>query len=444
MSLPYNKSSQFRTQVNQANVIKQCYPCGSNIPCSQTIITPIPNDLTVSTLTVGGKATILGLIDPTGMEFTPVSTNPGNIQANTIWANSTDLNKLYYGNSAVSGGGGGGWVGTATSDLDMAGYNILDCADLDLKGATPSLNFRDTTNAQKASLDYVELNDKVTLLGTSAVVESTGSGKGRLILDANASQVELRSDDVTLRMRQYDPTGATSQAEVAIAPGGNLSMTTIGDVDINTDAHPINLTANDGPINLSCAGGGNITLLAYEGIGITAQNNNVAITGDDSVSITANVNNLTLSAGGVASFGGLETNITSGTNGMSVSSGATLNISSGGGSDTNITSDGYLNLTVAAGLDLTLTNVPAVTTTTANNVGLKATSAGLNVINYLKVKLGGGGWCGHLDSVFDGGPITSLVYQCLSWAHTSHRNIYISHRLRPSVGLFLKSLIVVN
>ena len=94
MSNSYNKSSQFRTQVNQANVIKECYPCGSYIPCSQTIITQIPNDLTVSTLTVGGKATILGLIDPTGLEFTPVSTNPGNIQANTLWANSTNLNKL--------------------------------------------------------------------------------------------------------------------------------------------------------------------------------------------------------------------------------------------------------------------------------------------------------------------------------------------------------------
>ena len=159
MSLPYNKSSQFRTQVNQANVIKQCYPCGSNIPCSQTIITPIPNDLTVSTLTVGGKATILGLIDPTGMEFTPVSTNPGNIQANTIWANSTDLNKLYYGSTAV-GGGGGGWVGTAESNLDMNSYNITAPASSGLSvlsGASLNLSSADGSDINVSSVSNINL-----------------------------------------------------------------------------------------------------------------------------------------------------------------------------------------------------------------------------------------------------------------------------------------------
>lgn len=38
--------------------------------------------------------------------------------------------------------------------------------------------------------------------------------------------------------------------------------------------------------------------------------------------------------------------------------------------------------------DLILTGVPNVTTTTAHNVGLKATSTGLNITKYLKVKLG--------------------------------------------------------
>jgi len=106
MSNSFMRSSYFQTQVNNANVIKNCYPCGSNCtviagPCNCFI----PSDLTLSTLTVNGKTTINGLIDPTGMEFTPVLANPGGNPATTIWSNAMDMNKLYYGNTAISGGG---------------------------------------------------------------------------------------------------------------------------------------------------------------------------------------------------------------------------------------------------------------------------------------------------------------------------------------------------
>lgn len=96
MSNSYMKSAYFQTQVLQANRIKECFPCGTatcNGSGSCTCI--IPADLTLNTLTVNGKATIHGLIDPTGLEFTPVLTNPGGVQANTIWVNGMDMNKLY-------------------------------------------------------------------------------------------------------------------------------------------------------------------------------------------------------------------------------------------------------------------------------------------------------------------------------------------------------------
>jgi len=67
-----------------------------------------------STLLVNGKLTVTGLIDPTGMEFTAVASNPSTANpAKTIWVNSGDSNKLYFGSSAVGGGGGGS--GTVTS-----------------------------------------------------------------------------------------------------------------------------------------------------------------------------------------------------------------------------------------------------------------------------------------------------------------------------------------
>lgn len=84
-------------------------------------------DSATAALVVTGKLTVTGLIDPTGMEFTPVAANPfSTTAANTIWVNSADANKLYFGASEVGGGGGGSYTdaeaiaaveGEATLDL---------------------------------------------------------------------------------------------------------------------------------------------------------------------------------------------------------------------------------------------------------------------------------------------------------------------------------------
>jgi hypothetical protein len=47
---------------------------------------------------IAGKLTVDGLIDPTGLQLTPISANPGD--AYTIWANSGD-NLLYFGSSTI-------------------------------------------------------------------------------------------------------------------------------------------------------------------------------------------------------------------------------------------------------------------------------------------------------------------------------------------------------
>ncbi len=135
-----------------------------------------------------------------------------------------------------------------TSYLDMNAQNIINGADIDLKGTAPSLNFLDSLSVQKASLDYSEVNDKVTLSGISAIIELVGTGAGRLLLDASAPSVELRSDDVPLSMRQYDVTGATTQAEVLIAGGGSLGITSVTSVGITAPTVSVNgtldMTAN--------------------------------------------------------------------------------------------------------------------------------------------------------------------------------------------------------
>jgi hypothetical protein len=55
---------------------------------------------------ITGKLTVDGLIDPTGLALTPVAANPGGVLgASTLWVNSGDSNKLYFGAAEVGGGG---------------------------------------------------------------------------------------------------------------------------------------------------------------------------------------------------------------------------------------------------------------------------------------------------------------------------------------------------
>lgn len=75
-----------------------------------------------STLTVDGKLTVTGLIDPTGLVLSEVGGDPASTGAGegTIWVKSTTPTTLYFTDSAGSDhqlgvGGGGGGSGTVTS-----------------------------------------------------------------------------------------------------------------------------------------------------------------------------------------------------------------------------------------------------------------------------------------------------------------------------------------
>jgi len=76
-------------------------------------------DNNLNELTIDGKLTVSGLIDPTGLELTPVAANPGGVAANTLWLDSTNSNKLTLGSTEVGSGGGGGGGGTVSS-VDMS------------------------------------------------------------------------------------------------------------------------------------------------------------------------------------------------------------------------------------------------------------------------------------------------------------------------------------
>lgn len=234
MSNSYMKSAYFQTQVNQANRIKECYPCGTS--CNQIVTNYIPTDLTLSTLTVTGKATILGLIDPTGMEFTPVTTNPGLIEANTIWVNSTDANKLYFGANPITGGSGG-WSGNATTDLNMNQSSILNVPIINVERPStdgkPTINFIDP--AMSASF-YLEASPQTGNLQATGVknfvVYSAAVGEGVEMGNDGGGNNYFRGLGQPLRISQSQGTEGTTYM---LFDGDGVSLSANGDVNINSN-----------------------------------------------------------------------------------------------------------------------------------------------------------------------------------------------------------------
>jgi len=58
-------------------------------------------DSAAGELTVDGKLTVTGLIDPTGLELDPQATNPGGVAGNTLWLDSGASNRPKIGTNAV-------------------------------------------------------------------------------------------------------------------------------------------------------------------------------------------------------------------------------------------------------------------------------------------------------------------------------------------------------
>lgn len=79
---------------------------------------------------IGGKLTVTGLIDPTGLELTPVSANPGGVAGNTIWQDSANSNQWKIGaNRVVDAGNIGTIAGGAGFVTDLSGFTTSDLTE---------------------------------------------------------------------------------------------------------------------------------------------------------------------------------------------------------------------------------------------------------------------------------------------------------------------------
>lgn len=70
------------------NAIARFNGIAGQIQNSGVVLDDLDNITGINDLTVNGKCTVVGLLDPTGLQLTPVAANPGSIPANTLWQNS--------------------------------------------------------------------------------------------------------------------------------------------------------------------------------------------------------------------------------------------------------------------------------------------------------------------------------------------------------------------
>ena len=178
--------------------------------------------------TVTGKLNVTGLIDPTGMEFTAVGSNPGTDAAKTIWVNSGDSNKLYFGSSEVGGGGGGSGDITAVNvSAPITGGGASGDVTVGISAATTSAA-GSMSSADKTKLDGIEANADVT---DTANVTAAGA-----LMDSEVTNL--------VAVKAFDPDAYATQAQgvlanSAIQPGqyeaGSTPISAKGFIDTGTD-----------------------------------------------------------------------------------------------------------------------------------------------------------------------------------------------------------------
>ena len=111
-----------------------------------------------------------------------------------------------------------------TQGLTVNGAISAVSGDVNIKGATPSVNYQDSTGTQKATVDYNESQNKLTAFGRNVVLDTDGTGYPRVLLENNVGAT-VRTDDKPVRLRRYSATGTTLQTDLALNANGQATLT---------------------------------------------------------------------------------------------------------------------------------------------------------------------------------------------------------------------------
>lgn len=143
-------------------------------------------------LDIGGKLTVAGLIDPTGLELVPQATNPGGVLANTLWLDSNNSDKLKQGATNIIQAGDPisdltndvGFVTAATSPVQAVfgrtGSIVAVAGDYTTDEVTEANNLYYTDARVNTVISATDI-------GNLANIDITGVANGEVLIYDSAS-----------------------------------------------------------------------------------------------------------------------------------------------------------------------------------------------------------------------------------------------------------------
>ena len=202
-------------------------------------------------LDIGGKLTVAGLIDPTGLELVPQSSNPGGVAANTLWLDSNNSDKLKQGATNIIQAGDpisdltndSGFITAGDAPIQTVfgrtGDIVATSGDYTTTEVTEGTNlyFTDArADARIAAADIGDLNDvTITSIADNEVLiynSTSGEWENGAIPSAPVSSVFGRTGAVSAQSGDY----TTNQ----VTEGTNLYFT-----DARADARIAAANIND-------------------------------------------------------------------------------------------------------------------------------------------------------------------------------------------------------
>lgn len=207
-------------------------------------------------LTVNGKLTVTGLIDPTGLELTPQSSNPvtGVTAGNTLWLNTSDSNRLYQGSTKILQDGD-----SIGSDLNSLSAGVVDVA-------ADSFGFIDADDSNNSK------KDTIVDLATAMAGTGISASSGVFNLDSNQAGITSIGPAGTLTVNQ-DLTVSGNLVVEGITSTINSTTLTVDDKNlelgsINSGNFTGNLTSGSATISTVSDFSGLIEGMSLSGTGI--------------------------------------------------------------------------------------------------------------------------------------------------------------------------------